>query len=114
METITDGKWLWYDAMSDLKTHGCEVTINPLTVGPHHMSGECEGVFFVVTWVKDKIMLVTTESHKRKLVDALSDVVEYLPFAMYTDENGFTFEWDKVDPEGRWNDLQDRDGLVRL
>lgn len=38
-ETIHDGKWHWYNVEADLKAHGCDVTIDPLSVSANGCRG---------------------------------------------------------------------------
>lgn len=114
METLTKGKWMWYDVMSDLKAKGCNVVINPIMARRNSLTGVYDETYFAIAWAKDIFLLLTMTKHRRKLVDAFSDIVEYLPFAMRVDGNRWTFEWSKADVESRWTALQACKGLVRL
>ncbi len=41
------------------------------------------------------------------IIDAFAEVVEYKPFARYKEPTGMvTTEWDKVNPDGRYRELQ--------
>lgn len=107
METIVDGKWHWYSIMADMNAQGIEdFIVEPLSVRDHYIGGKYQGEIFGMTWWKDKFLLLSTPQERPELVEALSKIVGYEPFAKYTNDIGTTVEWDKVDPEGRFQALQ--------
>ena len=123
-ETIEDActpigakKWHWYNVQRDLVEQGGlndkELMINPFSVTEHGCGGEYKGNPFYITWVKDKFLLVTAKKYSQELIDAFAKVVEYKPFVRYKEpESGMiTTEWDKVDPEGRYQELQEEGKL---
>lgn len=114
-ETISNGKWLWYDIMHDLKQQGgIEVTINPLSVNPSGCSGNTEkGTTFYITWVPNTFLLLSMTVDDPALAEAFSKVVEYSPFCKYISKQTglLTYEWDKVDPVGRFSELQNEGEL---
>ncbi|UCC91912.1 MAG: hypothetical protein JSV39_01430 [Candidatus Aenigmatarchaeota archaeon] len=105
-------KWHWYNVVNDLVQQG------GLKKGYVQWSFKSPDAFtyknkpFYMTWVKDKILLVSRENDDgdfRKLVKAFSSVVEYDPFCKYVepDNNWTTYEWDKENAEGRFKELQE-------
>ncbi len=123
-ETIQDActpigakKWHWYNVRRDLVEQGGledkEVMINPLSVNSHGCGGEHRGNPFYITWALDAFLLVTAKKDDPALVDAFAKVVGYQPFAKYKEPNSglVTTEWDKIDPNGRYQDLQKEDKL---
>lgn len=122
VETIQDAKWHWYNVQKDLINQGElkeeEIIINPFSVDSHGCGGEHKGNPFYVTWVKDRFLLVTSKNYDSDLIEAFARVVEYRPFARYkeSDSNLITTEWDKINPEERYNELltQNKSDLTRL
>ena len=114
-ETITNGKWLWYDVMHDLKKHGgIEVVIDPFTVKPHGCGGSTKkGTVFNITRVHNTFLLLSMTSDEPALVEAFSKTIKYKPFCKYiSKESGLLiFEWDKINPDGRFSDLQNEGEL---
>jgi hypothetical protein len=107
--------WPWYNVTSDLTNQG----------GLEHVvwSGKAPSVPpwlfyyqekpFTVTWSKDRFLLVSMEKDDndlRRLVRAFSIVVGYEPFCTYKEpyENPplWTYEWDKVEPEKRFEEIK--------
>ena len=124
-ETIETGcdrtkKWMWFNVAHDLEKQGglTEVFINPLSFHPHGCGGEHKGNPFCLTWVHDLFLLVTMQTFSQEIVDAFSKVVEYQPFCRYTSKGDLeTIEWDKLDPDSRFAELQNDPtikNLVRL
>lgn len=119
-ETIRNGKgWLWADIMHDLKNQGgiSEARIDPLSINP----GQCKGTYkerdFFLTWSLDDYLLLSMTHNDDlllELVDAFSKVLEYNPFCKYQEGNIFTYEWDKNDPNGRFNELSEKRNLANL
>ena len=105
--------WQWYQIMADLKEIGglANVVINPLSV---KRQGSCggtteKGTVFYITWVLNRYLLVTMSQEEPQLIEAFSKVVEYKPFCQYLEDSEktlITFEWDKIDPSGRFLELQ--------
>jgi hypothetical protein len=115
-ETILRGcddgrnKWHWYSVMSDLENAGYPgITIDPLTGGQG--GNTPDGNRFYMTWAPNTYFLITlVDRPDNKLIEAFSKVLEYRPFCKYQDSAhgqsiGTTYEWDKMDPEGRFNEL---------
>ena len=120
IETGCDGlkKWHWYNVQHDLVRGGLEedkLMIDPMAMTRHGCGGKYDGNAFYFSWVKDKFLLVTSQEYNQKLTDAFSKVVEYQPFAKYTESDSglITTEWDKIDPEGRYQSLQE-EGKINL
>ena len=112
-ETCTDDRWLWTDMVDDLRKAGLEeVDIDPSTISEdyHTVGGRTkDGIYFVVTWMKDRFLLVSMTKKSQAITDAFSKVVEYKPFAEYISVKGlYTVEWDRTDPKGRFKKLQDK------
>jgi hypothetical protein len=116
-ETIREGKWHWYDVANDLEVQGglAGVVVDPLATSPHGCGGYTTlGTRFYFTWVKGTFLMLSMSQEEPALVGAFSCVVEYLPFCRYT-SGLLTYEWDKVDPEGRFAELQkDYSDIARL
>ena len=125
-ETIQDActpigakKWHWYNVQRDLVEQGGledrEVMIDPLSVNAGGCGGEHRGNPFYISWVQGMFLLVTAKDYDQALVDAFAKVVEYKPFARYKEPvNGLiTTEWDKVNPSGRYQELQ-KEGKLEL
>lgn len=119
-ETIRDGRgWFWADIMHDLKTQG-EIegaVINPLSVRP----GQCGGTYqegnFFLTWDPNNYFLLSMahdDKPLQELVGAFSKVLGYSPFCKYRDDKVFTYEWDKKDPNGRFDELNKKENLADL
>ena len=115
-------KWHWYNVQKDLVQQGGledkDVMIDPFTVNAHECSGVHKGNPFYITWIPDTFLLVTSKEYDPAIVDAFARVAEYKPFARYKepDSGMITTEWDKIDPNNRYQELQ-RDGkseLIRL
>lgn len=118
-ETLTEHipgdqpKWTWANVMADLRDQGHVdgVWINPLSISPDGTGcgGEYQGNRFFITWIKDAFLLLTMQKHSEELVRGFTKVVEYDPFCKYSEENGLvTVEWDKVDPEKRYRELENQ------
>lgn len=102
--------WNWANMMRDLQVQGGlkEVIIDPLSVGPRSVAGSLGENQFVVTWVKDELLLVSMQEFSQELVDAFTAVVEYPPFCRFTHPDSLvTVQWDKNDPEGRFRELEE-------
>lgn len=106
-------KWHWYNVASDLDEQGKlpDVVIDPLSVNTYGCGGVTkEGTGFYVSWVLDSLMILSLSQEQMSLVEAFSRVLEYRPFCCYIDVNGLlTFEWDKLDPDGRFCELQNEE-----
>lgn len=119
-ETIVNGKWTWHQLPEDLKQQaGYEgVSIDPLTVRPSGSGGTTAGGNrFMLTWVPDHLMMISLLRDEPELIEAFSTVVEYRPFCKYrhkTTEQLTTYEWDKEDPEGRFEKLQQDPDIMDL
>ncbi len=119
-ETIRDQRgWLWADIVHDLQTQGGleGATINPLSVRP----GQCGGTYqegkFFLTWDPKHYLLLSMtndDSRLKDLVGAFSKVLEYSPFCKYRDGQIFTYEWDKVNPNGRFDELSRQPNIADL
>jgi len=111
-------KWHWYHVHNDLVQQGGldekDILIDPLTVEQHGCGGKFKGRAFFITWVKDAFLLLSMVEHSQELVNAFAAVVGYAPFATYARDGYTTVEWDKLDPEQRWDALQGENGLTRL
>jgi hypothetical protein len=111
METIQNGKWHWYNVMGDLeKQGGVKAIIEPTSVSDYGCAGKTEkGTVFTITWVHNKFLLLSMSQEEPKLVEAFSTVVGYDPFCRYVSKKSGlrTYEWDKINPEGRFASLQD-------
>jgi hypothetical protein len=109
-ESLCEGKWMWYDIMRDLETHGLPgVTINPLSVEGCSCGGQTgSGNSFYITWVRDKFLLISMIREEDALIQAFAAVLGYRPFCKYVSKISgmLTMEWDKIDPEGRFAELQ--------
>ena len=117
METIREvhghKSWQWYQVMEDLDKIGGlpNVVIDPLTV---KREGSCLGkteigTVFYITWAINTFLLVTMSQDEPKLIEAFSKVLEYKPFCQYIEDSEktlITFEWDKIDPIARFEELQ--------
>lgn len=101
-------KWHWYNVMADLQEQGGlkGVIIDPLTVDKHGCGGSIGDNPFYITWLHEKLLLVTMETFSKQLVDAFARVVEYKPFCRYERDGMVTVEWDKVSPQSRFEELQ--------
>lgn len=110
-ETIVDGRWHWYNVMEDLRTQGgVETIIDPTSVVPRGCAGTAAtGTLFNITWVPNRLLMLSMSAEDLSLVEAFATVVEYRPFCRYVSrESGLlTYEWDKEDPQGRLRELQD-------
>jgi len=112
-------KWHWYNIQSDLVQQGGlenkDVMIDPLSVSEGSCGGRYKGEPFTITWVKDMFLLLSSKQHNPELVDAFAKVVEYNPFASYREPSSglVTVEWDKIDPNGRYKELQ-KEGKLEL
>jgi|GEM_PF-1895549 len=116
--------WPWYQVMNDLKTKGGldDVIIDPLSVKKSSCGGSTKkGTHFYITWAHNMFLLVTMSQNETELIDAFSKIVEYKPFCQYEEDTEkkeapilFTFEWDKVDPEGRFGELQKNKQMKNL
>ena len=105
--------WQWYQVMEDLDKIGglANVVIDPLSV---RRDGSCAGktemgTFFVITWAYNIYLLLTMSQNEPQLIEAFSKVLEYKPFCQYLEDSEITlitFEWEKVDPIGRFEELQ--------
>ena len=128
-ETIQDActpvgaqKWHWYNVQRDLVEQGGledkDVMIDPLSVREASCGGKYKGMPFMITWVKDMFLLVSSQEYIPELIDAFAKVVEYKPFARYQESTDglVTTEWDKVNPNGRYQELQaeGKTELIRL
>lgn len=118
-DPIGGKKWNWYNVQKDLIEQGGledkELTIDPLSVNAHGCGGTYKGNPFYITWVPDTFLLVTAKEYSQKLIDAFSKVVEYEPFVKYKepDDGTITIEWDKHDPQGRYQELL-KEGKLEL
>jgi len=104
-------KWHWDNVMGDLEKQGGlqGVVIDPFSVGDHRCGGKTEkDTKFHITWVKDTFLLVSVSQEEQALIDAFTKIVEYKPFCRYVSiKSGLlTFEWDKKDPESRFDALK--------
>jgi hypothetical protein len=101
--------WHWYMVQRDLVQQGGledkDVMIDPFTGG---QGGKFKDMPFFITWAKDQYLLLSSEKFIPELVDAFSKVVEYKPFVRYveSDSDLITVEWDKLDPNGRYQVLE--------
>ena len=124
VETLQDActpvgaqKWHWYNVQNDLVRQGGledkDVMINPLSVREASCGGQYKGMPFMITWVKDVFLLLSSPQHSPELVEAFARVVEYKPFARYQEPSSglVTTEWDKKDPSARYQELQKEDKL---
>lgn len=118
METIVENKWHWYNVRNDLAQQGKlnteDIIIHPFTTNPHGCGGKFLGELFYITWVKDAFLLLSMKEYSQKLVNAFATVIEYIPFVRYDKDGYTTVEWDKIDPQGRLDALQEEKGLVSL
>ena len=128
VETLQDShsiagtkKWHWYNVQRDLVEQGGleieELVINPLSVTDYGCGGEYKENQFYLSWVQDRILVVTSEKHDQTLIDSFSKVVGYKPFARYKESEGsITTEWDRIAPDRRYDELarEGRAGLTRL
>jgi hypothetical protein len=105
-------KWHWYNVQSDLIQQGGledkDIMIDPLSVRKASCGGQYKNMPFFITWAKDTYLLLSSPQQSQELVDAFTKVVDYKPFAQYIDPESklITTEWDKVDPAGRYQELQ--------
>lgn len=105
-------KWHWYNIRRDLVAQGGleekEVMIHPGSVSPNRCAGTHKGNPFYITWSPDQFLLVTSKEYDQELVDAFAKVVEYEPFVRYKEPATglITTEWDKVDPQKRYQELE--------
>lgn len=119
METITDHGWTWANVYADLTTQGAldkdDLVIDPtMFCDAHYGGGFYRGDIFTMTWVKDTFLLLSMTRFSQTLIDAFAAVVEYQPFVCYTSSAYTTVEWDKADPDGRWERLQGEACLRRI
>jgi hypothetical protein len=109
-ETTYEGKWRWHDIMRDLEEQGelKGVEIDLFSVQAHSCGGMTEsGTKFMITWVPDTFMLVSMDKEDMELINAFAKIVEYQPLCSYVEASGLiTFEWDKKNPEGRYEVLK--------
>ena len=72
--------------------------------------------FAVKLWIKDRYLAIMTAGILEELEDAFSQVVEYFPVVRYRLEDRFVTVWNKHDPEGQIEILEEEGvrGLVRL
>lgn len=118
-ETIEElgsgAKWHWYNVMSDLIQQGglSDVVIDPLSVDAygHGCGGQHGDNRFFISWLHNQFLLVTMQRFSQQLLDAFVRVVEYQPFCRYYRDGMVTIEWDKNDPNARFEDLQ-REGAI--
>ncbi len=118
-ETIKDGKWTWYTIPVDLEEQSgyTGVTIDPRTVTPVGCFGITKsGNKFSVTWVANRLMMISLSRDEPILIEAFATVVEYKPYCKYRSKVSglITYEWDKEDPKGRFAELQQGDGAEEL
>lgn len=121
METMTNvrsvQKWTWNNIKRDLIQQGKldkgDISIDIGSFKPHFFSGTFQDVAFTVSWVRDKILLVSMPEIKQELIDAFSAIVEYEPLASYQ-RDMYTIEWDKVDPVGRLEELRNEKKFRQL
>jgi hypothetical protein len=125
-ETIQDAftpvgaqKWHWYNVQRDLVEQGGlkdkDVMIDPFSVKEAGCDGKYRDMPFIITWVKDMFLLLSSPEYSSELTDAFSQVVEYKPFARYKEPSSglVTVEWDKQDPQGRYKALE-QEGKLEL
>ncbi len=111
-ETVYYGKWRWHDMMRDLESAGAKgFTVYPLSVEDYFCGGTYKNKPWTVTWCKDKFLMLSFPEYDedgKKLAHAFATVVEYQPFCRYRSRKTrlVTVEWDKVDPEGRYKELE--------
>jgi len=116
-EPIGAKKWHWFNVKRDLVEQGGleskEVMVDPLSVIPYGCGGQHKGNPFNITWIHDIFLLVTSRDYDQALVDAFAKVVGYEPLARYREPDSglITTEWDKTDPEGRYQRLQEKGKL---
>lgn len=64
----------------------------------------------IVTWIANRLLMVSTMTYCQQMIDAFSAVVEYKPFCKYRRERGgeslFTTEWSKEDIQPQIKELQ--------
>jgi hypothetical protein len=112
-------KWHWYNVKKDLVEQGGledkEVMIDPFTVSAHSCEGRYKRNQFALTWVPDRFLLVSSKEYDPELINAFAKVVGYAPFARYREPDSklVTTEWDKVNPDGRYQALQ-KEGKLEL
>ena len=86
----------------------------------HWNQGQIEGTPFCLTYAENTFLLASMKREGPlldRLVAACSHFVEYGPFCKYTDLGGIqTYEWDKVNPHGRYLILlrESKKDLTRL
>lgn len=111
-ETIVNGVWSWYQLPMDLEEQGGYegVSINPLSVGPAHCSGETDGGNkFSISWISNYLMMISLLKDEPVLIEAFATVVEYKPFAKYKSKQSglITYEWAKKDSRKRFAELRE-------
>jgi hypothetical protein len=109
-ESIEHGTWTWHAVMHDLEVQGeyPGVTVEPFSVSLNSCLGTTPlGNRFATSWAKDSLLMISMKTDEPELIEAFAKVVEYRPFCSYIDQNGMiTYEWDKIDPDGRLLELQ--------
>ncbi len=109
-------RWLWHHIMRDLEVQGgIRVVVDPFSVREFQCSGRTEGgTLFGITWMADTLLMLSMTQVEPALTEAFAKVLEYRPFCRYIDKNGLlTIEWDKVDPEKRFIQLE-QEGMAQL
>ncbi|MFC1685744.1 hypothetical protein ACFLZZ_01845 [Nanoarchaeota archaeon] len=113
--------WTWYNIMHDLENQGKVNGVVWRGCGPqgYPFSFDYKGKVLTMTWQKDLFLLLSMEKDSKdfgKVVEGFSKVVEYKPFCKYLDcKNGiFTYEWDKKDSKGRYEELKGQGHKITL
>lgn len=118
-ETIVNGVWSWHQLPADLEEQGGYegAHIDPFSVTPSSCRGKTDsGNHFCISWVANRLMLISLFKDEPSLVAAFTLVVEYKPFCRYRHKltGLLTYEWDKEDSAGRLAELQQDDNVEEL
>lgn len=110
-ESLCEGKWMWNDIVRDLEIQGgyAGVMVDPLSTIKGSCGGRTEsGTGFYITWAPDKFLLLSVTIKDDALTQAFAAVLGYHPFCQYVSKISglLTIEWDKIDPESRFAELQ--------
>jgi hypothetical protein len=71
-------------------------------------NGSYKGNGFTMRWEHERFLLVRLEKEDDKLIDAFSKILGQQPLARYVfdDKKPVTFEWESVNPEKRYGQLE--------
>jgi len=115
-ETIVEGMWRWQDVLYDLVEQGelkkDDIKTDPFSVRSHSCGGTYKGKIFWLSWVHDELLLLSMKNDDndlKQLAEGFVKIVDYNPFCKYISTNGLaTYEWDKKNPKGRYQELVDK------